>query len=613
MESRQETTTNNDDQEPFVYTGQPAHQIPRTVTHVIVAESVLKIKKNAFEDCILLEEVQFNRGLQIIGDNAFRKCFHLQTVSLPVTLEKIGKAAFSRSSLIGIDLLHVKDIGSGAFSFCDSLVDVYLPEGLVTISDSLFHGCDALRQITLPSTLVVIGQLAFGRCALLENVEFNNKLEIIGNHAFQYCNSLTTFQLPRSVVSIGNQAFSENVSMTEIQLPEGLLVLGKSAFAFCLELRSVKIPTTLNKIEMGSFSNCKSLKEVEFQEGLTHIEAEAFAHCPFSAMVLPRSLCVVEAGAFLYCHSLLGVELPIHTDLQMIPANPTCFSKCDLLVNVCIPMSMAHTAGRAFSDCKLLRNTSDGQLQTEILRRRFVKLPIHEVCYYASTMTVDDLSVALESSSSGPLIDPLGMTPLHIVSTSARLRADMTAHLLDNLPVGCLWTKDKHGRTAMDYLLFHNSERAPPLIKMVLQKAIQHEMEGWGIERWISDLFHCVEDITFDYDIEDRGENLGAVIEKLSMYLGVEITSIVELAIWKVTIGEVARDDQEHNQDHRTDCRMRCGSDVVLRNVIEYLWDSESESSFSSAFVSLCSSLYGEAIKRSEIESEFSDIDVSDY
>mmetsp|Transcript_36714 Transcript_36714/g.89077 ORF Transcript_36714/g.89077 Transcript_36714/m.89077 type:complete len:346 (-) Transcript_36714:113-1150(-) len=344
----------------------------------------------------------------------------------------------------------------------------------------------------------------------------------------------------------------------------------------------------------------------------------AFSGCTkVSAITLPRSLCVVGAEAFCNCKSLLGVELPMHTELQMIPPTtvaelkPT-FSDCHKLVNVCIPANMHHAADEAFSDCNLLSH-NEGQFQPEKLRRRFVNLPIHEVCYYASTMTVDDLSVALESSSSGPLIDPLGMTPLHIVSTSARLRADMTAHLLDNLPVGCLWTKDKHGRTAMDYLLFHNSERAPPLIKMVLQKAIQHEMEGWGIERWISDLFHCVEDITFDYDIEDRGENLGAVIEKLSMYLGVEITSIVELAIWKVTIGEVARDDQEHNQDHRTDCRMRCGSDVVLRNVIEYLWDSESESSFSSAFVSLCSSLYGEAIKRSEIESEFSDIDVSDY
>mmetsp|Transcript_36712 Transcript_36712/g.89072 ORF Transcript_36712/g.89072 Transcript_36712/m.89072 type:complete len:612 (-) Transcript_36712:113-1948(-) len=610
MESRQETTTNNDDQEPFVYTGQPAHQIPRTVTHVIVAESVLKIKKNAFEDCILLEEVQFNRGLQIIGDNAFRKCFHLQTVSLPVTLEKIGKAAFSRSSLIGIDLLHVKDIGSGAFSFCDSLVDVYLPEGLVTISDSLFYYCEALRQITIPSTVEVIGTRAFAGCNLLENVKFNNKLEIIGNGAFTACESLSAITLPPTLVRIGEAAFYDS-PIAQIHLPEGLLFLGSSAFACCRELRSVKIPSTLERIEYVSFAFCSSLTEVHFQEGLKIIGRQAFSGCKLlSAIALPRSLCVVEAGSFCTCESLVGVELPMHaTDLQLIAPMTTnyCFSSCNNLVNVCIPTQMPSSTVEAFKECKRLRNTSERQFQPEKLRSRFVNLPIHEVCYYASTTTVDDLSLAVESSSSGPLIDPMGMTPLHIVATSAQLRADMMTRLLDNLPVNCRWSKDKHGRTVMDYLLFHNSERAVPLIKMVVQKATQHEMKDWGMERWMSDLYRCVEGITFDYDIEDRGMHLDSLIGRLSKYLGVEITSLVELAVWKVAIHELApADDQEHQAD-RTDCRMRCGSDVVLRNVIEYLWDTEPETSLSSAFVPSCSSLYGVAI---DIESfEIDDAD----
>mmetsp|Transcript_36710 Transcript_36710/g.89066 ORF Transcript_36710/g.89066 Transcript_36710/m.89066 type:complete len:613 (-) Transcript_36710:113-1951(-) len=611
MESRQETTTNNDDQEPFVYTGQPAHQIPRTVTHVIVAESVLKIKKNAFEDCILLEEVQFNRGLQIIGDNAFRKCFHLQTVSLPVTLEKIGKAAFSRSSLIGIDLLHVKDIGSGAFSFCDSLVDVYLPEGLVTISDSLFYYCEALRQITIPSTVEVIGTRAFAGCNLLENVKFNNKLEIIGNGAFTACESLSAITLPPTLVRIGEAAFYDS-PIAQIHLPEGLLFLGSSAFACCRELRSVKIPSTLERIEYVSFAFCSSLTEVHFQEGLKTIGQKAFLSCTLiSAIALPRSLCVVEAEAFCSCKSLLGVELPMHpTDSQLIAptsnSQSVCFSSCNNLVNVCIPTHLSSSTDEAFKECKRLRNTSDGQFQPEKLRSRFVNLPIHEVCYYASTTTVDDLSLAVESSSSGPLIDPMGMTPLHIVATSAQLRADMMTRLLDNLPVNCRWSKDKHGRTVMDYLLFHNSERAVPLIKMVLRKAIEHEMNGWGMKTWTSDLSCCVEDIPCGYDLEDRRQHVDMVVGRLSRYLGVEITSIVELAIWKVAIHELARDDQEH-QGNRTDCRMRCGSDVVLGNVIEYLWDTEPETSLSSAFVPSCSSLYGVAI---DIESfEIDDAD----
>mmetsp|Transcript_36714 Transcript_36714/g.89078 ORF Transcript_36714/g.89078 Transcript_36714/m.89078 type:complete len:161 (-) Transcript_36714:1485-1967(-) len=87
MESPQETSNNNV-VEPFVYTGQPTDQIPLTVKHVVVAESVLKIEDRAFEGNNLLKEIQFNNGLQIIGDSAFRNCFQLQAVSLPDTLQK---------------------------------------------------------------------------------------------------------------------------------------------------------------------------------------------------------------------------------------------------------------------------------------------------------------------------------------------------------------------------------------------------------------------------------------------------------------------------------------------------------------------------------------------
>ncbi|CAJ1943363.1 unnamed protein product [Cylindrotheca closterium] len=628
-------TASSAEPETFVYKSQPTDQIPRdTVTHLIIDKSVKTIEDHAFEGCPLLVNVVFNQGLQVIGKAAFNRCSNLKEVivSMPlISLKKIGNFAFFYCrSLVAVpaDLLrHVKEIGSGAFEYCDSLVDLHLPEGLLSISDSLFRLCTALRQIIIPSTVVVIGKKSFYGCKLLETVTLSNnsKLEIIGNGAFQSCQSLQELlALPPTLVSIGNVAFCQS-SIAHIQLPEGLLILGASAFALCRTLGWISIPSTLRTIASGSFEGCSSLVEVHFKEGLQRIGQRAFAKCPrISAIALPQSLCFMEDGAFSDCDSLLGVELPIlHTALQMaLPPTSignvpmlqrrSCFADCNNLVNVCIPINMNHSAEDAFSDCdKLLLDQNqhhhiDAQqivslaLQpSEKLRRRFVNLPIHEVCYYASTMTVDDLSLALEasspfSSSEALLTDPFGMTPLHIVSTSTRLRGDMMRILLYHLPVNCLWTKDKHGRTVMDYLLFHNSKRAVPLIKMVLQKAIKHELNDWGIdERWMSDFCRCVEEIPCDYDVKDSRQHVDSLIGRLTQYLRIEVTSIVELAVWK---GAIVLCDKEQEKDqahqHRTGCRMRCGSNIVLGNVIEYLWDNESETSLSSSFVPLSSSLY---------------------
>ena len=59
-----------------------------------------------------------------------------------------------------------------AFSVCDSLLSIELPEGLTTIGDEAFFACYSLSGVTIPASVTEIGENAFLSCnALILAVE----------------------------------------------------------------------------------------------------------------------------------------------------------------------------------------------------------------------------------------------------------------------------------------------------------------------------------------------------------------------------------------------------------------------------------------------------------
>lgn len=126
----------------------------RKIDHSAFAESEIRevvfeedshletIDRDAFADCLKLEEVIFPDSLMGIGENAFYGCSGL---------EHIGFSAAKRLTLIG----------SGAFYGNESLGYVLLPDHLKTIGDETFMNCTALQNVTIPSPIEIIGYGAF--------------------------------------------------------------------------------------------------------------------------------------------------------------------------------------------------------------------------------------------------------------------------------------------------------------------------------------------------------------------------------------------------------------------------------------------------------------------
>ncbi|MBQ0016718.1 MAG: leucine-rich repeat domain-containing protein [Bacteroidales bacterium] len=122
--------------------------IPASVTHKGKTYSVTDIEENGFRNCVGLTSVELPETLQDIEGNAFAGC----------------------TSLIAIQIKGLNEIGERAFSRCNQLQQITLPEGTTEIGEYAFEGCSQLSTLTLPSTLQEIEANAFVGCTALQRI-----------------------------------------------------------------------------------------------------------------------------------------------------------------------------------------------------------------------------------------------------------------------------------------------------------------------------------------------------------------------------------------------------------------------------------------------------------
>ena len=114
----------------------------------------------------------------------------------------------------------VTNIGGEAFSHCDSLTSIVIPNSVEAIGNSAFIWCDSLTSIVIPNSVTSIGEWAFSYCSSLISIVIPESVEAIGDGAFNSCRNLTSIVIPNSVKAIGSYAFSSCYSLTSIEVSE---------------------------------------------------------------------------------------------------------------------------------------------------------------------------------------------------------------------------------------------------------------------------------------------------------------------------------------------------------------------------------------------------------
>lgn len=149
---------------------------------VRLPDSLSNIQRGAFEDCKMLEKVDFGKGLTDIGIDVFRGCKSLKSVVLPPQIKLIKQNAFMNSGLESILLNNgLEGINTCAFSGTD-IKRLCLPESIKDVETWFVN--DTIESVSSPilhrnivSSISVKGYYS-------KVTDLYVKLEISGKYAY---------------------------------------------------------------------------------------------------------------------------------------------------------------------------------------------------------------------------------------------------------------------------------------------------------------------------------------------------------------------------------------------------------------------------------------------
>lgn len=251
----------------------------------------------ASESCLSFKPINGGAEYEIEGckaDAAGKLVLPSAFNGLPVV--SIGEKAFSNcDSLTGVSIPDsVTSIGDRAFAYCDFLEAVVIPDSVTDIGNAVFCGCFSLESVTLPNGVTSLGDAAFCGCLSLKSVTLPDSVTSISSNAFYGCDSLESINANPSnpsYSSLDGVLFSKD--KTELVLcpegkigsyaiPDGVKSIGKYAFSGCEALSDLTVPSSVTSIGMYAFYKCTALTDAALPDSVTSVDDTAF--CGYTAL-----------------------------------------------------------------------------------------------------------------------------------------------------------------------------------------------------------------------------------------------------------------------------------------------------------------------------------------
>lgn len=207
----------------------------------------------------------------------------------------------------------VTSIGVVAFSQCNKLTDLIIPEGITSIGGGAFTFCTKLKSVSIPDSVVLIDNCAFSCCPSLAGFRISpsHPVYAFSNSALiskkdmtliQYAGKGGDYEVAWGITRIGDSAFNRS-KVKSVILPNSVTSIGTGAFAACDNLSSISIPGSVTSIGYQAFFGSAKLKSVFIPASVTEIGYEAFDGCktPKNIEVSPdNQFFEAENGTLIY-------------------------------------------------------------------------------------------------------------------------------------------------------------------------------------------------------------------------------------------------------------------------------------------------------------------------
>ena len=328
-----------------------------SLEHIMIPASVVNIGIGAFSECTSLKSVTYARDSQLtfINNYAFKYCKDLESIIIPKNVIYISEYAFDYCTSLKTIIVDedneiydsrndcnaiietstntlikgcsetiipndIDTIGTRAFHYCISLIDITIPDGVKNVDSFAFYYCNSLIRVEIPKSVKKIDQDAFTDCRNLESIIVDEDNEIYDSR--NYCNAIIETStntlikgcgktiIPNDIVSIGARAFYWDETLEFIKIPANVIDIGAGAFYNCFNLESISFAedSKLSSIGDSAFYNCILIESLTIPNNVKSIGYSAFANCNrLENIVIPNSVISIGYNSFYPLNSLNNV------------------------------------------------------------------------------------------------------------------------------------------------------------------------------------------------------------------------------------------------------------------------------------------------------------------
>lgn len=299
------------------------------IRSVEIGEGITSIGSCAFYKCIYLSSAVIPEGVTTLGDSAFSACQSLKEIYIPSTVEKIGTRTFSW--FVGLEKITVSENNPVFHSDGNCIIE--------TATKTLLTGCNT-SVIPTDGSVTAIGDNAFSGCNGLSSIVIPDCITSIGECPFVFCNSNLTVIFPTGSASYihdvkynrNNNCFIDTTTKKLIAICENSVIptngsvtsIGERALSYVPELPSINIPSAVTQIDAGAFSG-SSFEKVFFLS--SDVIIDDGADIPASTVIYgdvgstAESYAQAHGNTFakvLYSGSIYTIEWRIYDDRVML-------------------------------------------------------------------------------------------------------------------------------------------------------------------------------------------------------------------------------------------------------------------------------------------------------